>query len=109
MEEMMISKIVGVTELQRRFRTIFDEIVLKKTPYVLTRESRPEAVIIPFDLWERLSELSARIESDISEQYFDFWPEEESVDDFIAARKAARAEAARLSLQRNERLKFVEG
>ena len=44
----MMQKIIGVTELQRRFRSVFDEVVKKHTPYVLTRGSRPEAVLIPY-------------------------------------------------------------
>ena len=39
-----MQKIVGVTELQRRFRAIFDEVA-DKTPYILTRGSRPEAAL----------------------------------------------------------------
>lgn len=34
--------IVGVIELQRRFRAFFDEVVRKRTPIVLTRGSRPD-------------------------------------------------------------------
>ncbi|MBK9093343.1 MAG: type II toxin-antitoxin system Phd/YefM family antitoxin [Anaerolineae bacterium] len=39
-------QIIGVTDLQRRFRTILDEVVKNHVPYVLTRGSRPEAAII---------------------------------------------------------------
>lgn len=44
-----MQKIVGVTELQRRFRSIFDEVVKKNIPYILTRGSRPEAALIPYE------------------------------------------------------------
>jgi prevent-host-death family protein len=44
-----MNKIIGVTELQRKFRSVFDEVVKKQTPYILTRGSRPEAVLIPYD------------------------------------------------------------
>ncbi len=44
-----MQKIVGVTELQRRFRSIFDEVTKKNIPYVLTRGSRPEAALIPYE------------------------------------------------------------
>lgn len=73
-----MQKILGVTELQRRFRSIFDEVVRKRTPVVLTRGSRPEAVLISYQdylrfqemqesealarfdqVWERLAELNA--------------------------------------------------
>ncbi len=54
---MMMQKIIGVTELQRRFRSIFDEVVKKNTPYVLTRGSRPEAVLIPYEEFLRFQAL----------------------------------------------------
>ncbi len=44
-----MDKIIGVTELQRKFRAVFDEVVHKHTPYILTRGSRPEAVLIPYE------------------------------------------------------------
>ncbi|MFZ1629542.1 MAG: type II toxin-antitoxin system Phd/YefM family antitoxin [Anaerolineae bacterium] len=42
-------QIIGVTDLQRRFRAILDEVVKNHVPYVLTRGSRPEAAIIPYE------------------------------------------------------------
>ncbi len=42
-------KVIGVTDLQRKFRAVFDEVVRKNTPYVLTRGSRPEAALIPYE------------------------------------------------------------
>lgn len=44
-----MQKIIGVTELQRRLRTVFEEVVRDHMPYVLTRDSRPEAALIPYD------------------------------------------------------------
>ena len=32
-----MNKIIGVTELQRNFRAVFDEVVKRRTPYILTR------------------------------------------------------------------------
>lgn len=43
-----MQQIVGVTELQRRFRSFFDQVVHKRIPIVLTRGSRPEAALIPY-------------------------------------------------------------
>jgi prevent-host-death family protein len=43
-----MQKIIGVTELQRNFRAVFDEVAHENMPYVLTRGSRPEAAIIPY-------------------------------------------------------------
>ena len=41
-------RIIGVTELQRRFRSIFDRVAKENIPYVLTRGSRPEAALISY-------------------------------------------------------------
>jgi prevent-host-death family protein len=42
-------RIIGVTELQRRFRSVFDEVTKGNVPYVLTRGSRPEAALISYE------------------------------------------------------------
>jgi len=74
-----MQQIIGVTELQRRFRSFFDEVVRKGVPLILTRGSRPEAVLIPYEdylrfqqmqetevltgfdrAWKRLSEVNAK-------------------------------------------------
>jgi prevent-host-death family protein len=52
-----MQKIIGVTELQRRFRAVFDEVVKAHIPYVLTRGSRPEAVLIPYEEYLRFQAL----------------------------------------------------
>ena len=52
-----MQKIIGVTELQRRFRSVFDEVAKKGVPYVLTRGSRPEAAIIPYEEYLKFQEL----------------------------------------------------
>lgn len=52
-------KIIGVTELQRRFRAVFDEVAKEHVPYVLTRGSRPEAVLISYEefvRWQAMQE-----------------------------------------------------
>lgn len=51
-----MQRIIGVTELQRRFRAVFDEVVTRRVPYVLTRGSRPEAVLVAYDEYLRLQE-----------------------------------------------------
>jgi prevent-host-death family protein len=48
-----MDKIIGVTDLQRRFRKTFDEVAEGHVPYVLTRGSRPEAVLIPYEQYLR--------------------------------------------------------
>jgi prevent-host-death family protein len=78
-----MQKIIGVTELQRKFRPFFEDVVRKRTPLVLTRGSRPEAVLIPYEdylrfqqmqesevlahfdkVWNRLAELNAATSDD---------------------------------------------
>jgi prevent-host-death family protein len=44
-----MDKIIGVTELQRKFHSVFDEVAKRRIPYILTRGSRPEAVIISYE------------------------------------------------------------
>jgi prevent-host-death family protein len=44
-----MDKIIGVTELQRNFRNVLDDVVEQKASYILTRGSRPEAVLISYD------------------------------------------------------------
>jgi prevent-host-death family protein len=54
-----MQKIIGVTELQRHFRAVLDEVIEQQVPYVLTRGSRPEAVIIAYEeflQYQRLKE-----------------------------------------------------
>jgi hypothetical protein len=40
-------RIIGVTELQRRFMSVFDQVGRENVPYVLTRGSKPGAAFIP--------------------------------------------------------------
>ncbi len=56
----MAQKIIGVTDLQRRFKAIFDEVREDRIPYVLTRGSRPEAVLLPYDEYQRLERLDEK-------------------------------------------------
>jgi prevent-host-death family protein len=50
-------RIIGVTELQRRFRSVFDQVSRENVPYVLTRGSRPEAALIPYEEFLRFQAL----------------------------------------------------
>lgn len=52
-----MQKIIGVTDLQRNFRAVFDEVTNEQTPFVLTRGSRPEAVLIPYTDYLRYQQL----------------------------------------------------
>ena len=55
-----MQRIIGVTELQRRFRSVFDEVVKQHIPYILTRGSRPEAALIPYEDFIRYQELDEK-------------------------------------------------
>lgn len=78
-----MQRIIGVTELQRQFRSFFEDVVRKRIPLVLTRGSRPEAVLIPYEdylryqqmqesevlarfdrAWKRLAEVNAQYSAD---------------------------------------------
>lgn len=52
-----MQKIIGTTDLQRNFRTIFDEVAKDSVPYILTRGSRPEAALVPYADYLRFQEL----------------------------------------------------
>lgn len=58
----MQQRIVGVTELQRGFRKFFDQVAKQNMPIILTRGSRPEAALIPYEDYLRLQEMK---ESDV--------------------------------------------
>ena len=53
----MMLRIVGVTDLQRRFRAVFDDIAEGRAAYVLTRGSQPEVAMIPYQDFLRFQEL----------------------------------------------------
>ena len=55
-----MQKVIGVTELQRKFRSVFDEVAKKGISYVLTRGSRPEAVLIPYETFLHYQELEEK-------------------------------------------------
>lgn len=55
-----MQKIIGTTDLQRNFRAVLDEVVQDLVPYVLTRGSRPEAVLVPYADYLRYQQLQER-------------------------------------------------
>jgi prevent-host-death family protein len=85
--------IIGVTELQRRFRSFFDEVVRKRTPLILTRGSRPEAVLISYDDYLRFQQTQ---ESEVLAQFERVWNRLAKVNaEFDEAEIAADIKAAR--------------
>jgi len=89
----MKQEIIGVTELQRRFRKIFDLVVKKNTPVVLTRGSRPEAALISYEDYLRFQEMK---ESEVLARFDQVWDrlgklnEDFTEEEIIADIKAAR-------------------
>jgi prevent-host-death family protein len=55
-----MNKIIGVTELQRSFRAVFEEVARKRMPYILTRGSRPEAALIPYEEYLRFQQFQEK-------------------------------------------------
>ena len=55
-----MNKIIGVTELQRRFKSVFDEVVQRGVPYILTRGSRAEAALLPYEDFLRYQEMQEK-------------------------------------------------
>ena len=65
-----MQKIIGVTELQRKFRPFFEDVVRKRTLLVLTRGSRPEAVLIPYEDYLRFQQMQ---ESEVLARFDQVW------------------------------------
>jgi prevent-host-death family protein len=65
-----MQKIIGVTELQRQFRGFFEDVVQKRIPLVLTRGSRPEAVLIPYEDYLRFQQMQ---ESEVLAHFDQVW------------------------------------
>jgi prevent-host-death family protein len=56
--------------MQRRFRAIFVEVVRKRTSAILTRGSRPEAVLISYQDYQRFQEIQ---ESEVLARFDEVW------------------------------------
>ncbi len=65
-----MQKIIGVTELQRQFRSFFEDVVRKRIPLVLTRGSRPEAVLLPYEDYQRYQQMQ---ESEVLARFDQVW------------------------------------
>lgn len=52
-----MEKIIGTTDLQRNFKAVLDEVAKENIPYILTRGSRPEAVLVSYTEYQRLQQL----------------------------------------------------
>lgn len=91
-----MQQIVGVTELQRKFRSFFDQVANKRTSIVLTRGSRPEAVLIPY---EEYLTLQALRESEVLARFDQVWARLSALNaEFSDEEIAADVEVARSEL-----------
>jgi prevent-host-death family protein len=78
--------IIGVTELQRKFRTVFDDVVSKRIPVILTRGSRPEAALISYEDYLRFQQMQ---ESEVLAHFDTVWNRLAEVNAGISADKLA--------------------
>jgi prevent-host-death family protein len=93
-----MNKIIGVTELQRRFKSVLDEVVKRGVPYVLTRGSRAEAALLPYKDFVRYQELQEkevlarfdRLRERMAEQNREYSDEEVEADIRAARRHGPR-------------------
>jgi prevent-host-death family protein len=93
-----MSRTISVTELQRKFSAIFDEVAKQHTHYILTRGSRPEVVMVPYEQYlkyirldekgivERMDQALARM-AELNAQYSD----EEVEADLLEATRTVRS------------------
>lgn len=87
-----MQKIIGVTELQRQFRSFFDDVVRKRIPLVLTRGSRPEAVLLPYEDYQRYQQMQ---ESEVLARFDQVWNRLAQLNAFSDDEIAADIESAR--------------
>ncbi|MEA2691250.1 MAG: Antitoxin Phd YefM, type toxin-antitoxin system [Acidobacteriota bacterium] len=88
-----MQKTVTVAELGDRFRTVFDEVTEDHIPYIVTSGQKPEAVLVPYEEFQRLlkhsdDEILRRfdaVRARIRERTAG-WSEEEVAADVAAAR-----------------------
>jgi len=86
-----MTKTIRAPDLESSFRTVLDEIVREHIPYVVTENSRPEAVIVPYEQFLKLQKFQEeevlarfdRLRARMAEQNAEF--SEEEVDRDITA------------------------
>jgi prevent-host-death family protein len=52
----MMNKVIGVTDLQRKMRSVIDEVE-RGICFVITKGSRPKAALIPYEEFLRFQEM----------------------------------------------------
>jgi prevent-host-death family protein len=51
-----VHKIIGIQDLEQRFRSVLEEVSREQVPYILTRGDRPEAALVPYPEFLRVQE-----------------------------------------------------
>lgn len=55
-----MQKTIGIADLQRQLRAVFEEVTGEGVEYVLTRSDQPEAVLIPYAEFAEFTEWRER-------------------------------------------------
>lgn len=86
-------KTIKVLDLEGRLRKVLEEVINEQVPYVLTEDSQPEAVLVPYEEFLKLQRFK---EEDVLARFDETWTrlgernarfgEEEVADDIAAAR-----------------------
>lgn len=86
-------KTIKVLDLEGRLRKVLEEVINEHVPYVLTEDSQPEAVLVPYEEFLKLQRFK---EEDVLARFDETWTrlgernarfnEEEVADDIAAAR-----------------------
>ena len=82
-----MSKIIGITKARSMLKKILDEVAEKRESYILTRGSKPEAVLIPYEKYQALEELEQKLWDERfqaalkkSRAFFEKWLKEKGYD-----------------------------
>lgn len=65
-----MQKTISVTKLRRQFYKLFEDVVHAHIPLVLTRNSHPEAALIPYDDYLRFQQMQ---ESEVLAHFDQVW------------------------------------
>lgn len=65
-----MQRFIGVTQLQRKFHSLFESVIRKRTIVIITRNSRPEAVLIPYEDYVRYQQMQ---ESEVLARFNKVW------------------------------------
>ncbi|MGD0781919.1 MAG: type II toxin-antitoxin system Phd/YefM family antitoxin [Candidatus Aminicenantales bacterium] len=95
-----MNKIIGVTDLQRGFRKTFKEVAEDHVPYILTRGSRPEAALIPYDLYLKYVQAD---EDGILRRFDDFRARMKTINGRVSLSEAEKDIAGARRLVRSRR------